>query len=170
MSETIIPRFDRELLEKWSFLSTVFRIATRDYRRALNANTYMDYQLTVIQRTVSDMLDLQADFKKSDRECPPLIAGEGCWPVIALEEWKDVAWLEAAWEAAAVWVRQLKQGSLARESLSAEYIRNANDSRTFAVRSLQAIIKDAPVESAPTPLDFADEGAEADAPTLLQNV
>lgn len=153
MPEKIITRFDGSLLERWSYLSTVFRIAARDYSRALNDDAYMDYQLTVIRQTVWEMLELQAELHQHGHSCPPLIAGEGCWPVIASAEWEDVAWLEVVWQAATDWVSQLKEGSLARASLSTEYIRKANDSRTVAVRTLQQVVKDGPVRPVPDTAD-----------------
>ncbi|MCU0702528.1 MAG: hypothetical protein MUF18_00870 [Fimbriiglobus sp.] len=116
---------ERTLLAKWDFLSSVFRIVSRDYVRVLTGDILPDHHRTILIQVVSDLIDLEADVRRMGKDSPS-------------EDFADDT--RAVWLAAADWVRELRAWRFPHDSMAVSDIEDSLVRRKEAEERFKGIL------------------------------
>ncbi len=114
MADLFILPDERALLARWDFHTSVFRIVAREYRRVLDGSVPADRHRLIVVQTVSDLLELQDDLARLGTP-DPAAAFSG--------------WVRAAWDAAVLWVCELRAWRIPPDSLPVAEIEAALERR-----------------------------------------
>ena len=125
MPDLFLVPDERILLAKWDFLTSVFRIVSREYRRVLDGSLPSDRHRVVLIQTVSDMLDVEADLYRLG-STDPAAEFEG--------------WMVAGWETAAAWVRELRTWRIPPPQVSVPAIEEALERRQSLEAAFVAVV------------------------------